>query len=230
MPFGRPGGHSDPILLRLIVLLLLLAKGAYFAWSQGLLAAWGYAPVQQAEPQRLLQQIRPEALKLLPPDEARRVEVATAVPKTAECLQAGPFEEAQAAPLRASLASWPAASWTLEPTVEPAHWIVYMGKYPSLESVNKKKAELRYLGVSFQSVLNPALEFGLSLGGAGTEAQANEQLNQLAQRGVRTARVVMDRPEVRGQQLKFLALDETLRSRLDDLKPVLAGKPLRACR
>ena len=47
---------------------------------------------------------------------------------------------------------------------------------------------------------------------------------------MRTARVVMDRPEVRGQQLKFLALDETLRSRLDDLKPVLAGKPLRACR
>jgi hypothetical protein len=217
-------------LLRLIVLLLLLANGAYFAWAQGLLAAWGYAPVQQSEPQRLTQQIRPEALKILPADEAKRVEVTAAAPKPAECLQAGPFEEAQAAPLRASLASWPAGSWTLEQTVEPAHWIVYMGKYPTIEAVNKKKAELRYLGVSFQSVLNPALEFGLSLGGAATEAEANDQLGQLAQRGVRTARVVMERPEVRGQQLKFTALDDSLRPRLDDLKTVLAGKPLRACR
>ena len=133
-------------MLRLIVLLLLLANGAYFAWAQGLLAAWGYAPVQQSEPQRLTQQIRPEALKVVPVEEARRVEVSAAVAKAAECLQAGPFEEAQAAPLRASLVSWPAGSWTLEPTVEPARWIVYMGKYATIEAVNKKKAELRYLG------------------------------------------------------------------------------------
>lgn len=217
-------------MLRLIVLLLLLANGAYYAWAQGLLADWGLAPPQQSEPQRLAQQIRPDALKILPADEAKRVEVAAAVPKTAECLQAGPFEEAQAAPLRASLASWPAGSWTLEPTVEPANWIVYMGKYPTIEAVNKKKAELRYLGVSFQSVINPTLEFGVSLGGFRAEAEANEQLNQLSQRGVRTARVVMERPEVRGQQLKFPTIDEALRPRIDELKTVLAGKPLRACR
>ena len=217
-------------MLRLIVLLLLLANGAYFAWAQGLLADWGTAPAQQSEPQRLAQQIRPEALKILLAEEAKRVDVATALPKPAECLQAGPFEDAQAAPLRASLASWPAGSWTLEPTVEPALWIVYMGKYPNIEAVNKKKAELRYLGVSFQSVLNPTLEFGVSLGGFRTEAQANEQLVQLSQRGVRTARVVMERPEVRGQQLKFPGIDDALRPRVDELRAVLAGKPLRACR
>jgi hypothetical protein len=114
--------------------------------------------------------------------------------------------------------------------VDPARWIVYMGKYPTIEAVNKKKAELRYLGISFQSVLNPTLEFGLSLGDYRTETEANDQLNQLAQHGVRTARVVMERPEVRGQQLKFPAVDEALRPRLDDLKTVLAAKPLRACR
>ena len=217
-------------MLRLIVLFLLLANGVYFAWAQGLLAAWGVAPVQQSEPQRLAQQIRPEALKVLPADEAKRVEVATGLPKPAECLQAGPFEDAQAAPLRAGLASWQAGSWSLEPTVEPAHWIVYMGKYPTIEAVNKKKAELRYLGVSFQSVLNPALEFGLSLGGFRTENEANQLLGELSQRGVRTARVVVERPEVRGQQLKFPAVDEALRPRLDDLKTVLLGKALRACR
>lgn len=217
-------------MLRLIVLLLLLANGAYFAWAQGLLAAWGMAPVQQSEPQRLTQQIRPEALRILPAEDARRIEVAAAVAKPAECLQAGPFDEGQAAPLRASLASWPSGSWTLEPTVEPARWIVYMGKYPNTEAVNKKKAELRYLGVSFEALVNPALELGLSLGGFKSEAEANEQLNQLSQKGVRTARVVVERPEVRGQQLKFPTIDDTLRPRIDELKTALAGKALRACR
>ena len=61
-------------MLRLIVLLLLLANAAYFAWSQGLLAPWGIAPAQQSEPQRLEQQIKPQALRILAPDEARRLE------------------------------------------------------------------------------------------------------------------------------------------------------------
>lgn len=217
-------------MLRLIVLLLLLANGAYFAWAQGLLAAWGVAPAQQSEPQRLAQQIRPEAVRILSADEVRPVEAAAAAPKPAECLQAGPFEDAQAAPLRSSLAALPAGSWTLESTVEPARWIVYMGKYPTVDAVNKKKAELRYLGVSFQAVLNPSLDPGLSLGGYKTEAEANEQLDQLSQRGVRTARVVVERPEVRGQLLKFPSIDDALRPRLDELKTALAGKPLRACR
>jgi hypothetical protein len=217
-------------MLRLLVLVLLLANGAYFAWAQGLLSAWGVAPVQQSEPQRLAQQIRPEAVRVLLPDEVRRLEAAAAAPKPAECLLAGPLEEAQVAPLRASLAAWPAGSWALEPTVEPARWIVYMGKYPTVEAVNKKKAELRYLGVSFQALVNPALELGLSLGGFASEERANEHLAALSERGVRTARVVVERPEVRGQLLRFPAVDDALRPRIDELRTALAGKPLRTCR
>ena len=52
-------------MLRLLVLLLLLANGAYFAWSKGLLAPYGFAPVSQSEPQRMAQQIRPEAIHIL---------------------------------------------------------------------------------------------------------------------------------------------------------------------
>ena len=65
-------------MLRLTVLALVLANGLYLAWSQGLLQSWGAAPTQQSEPQRLGQQIRPEALRLLNTDEARRVESAAA--------------------------------------------------------------------------------------------------------------------------------------------------------
>jgi hypothetical protein len=216
-------------MLRLIVLVLALANAAYFAWSQGLLASWGIAPAQQSEPQRLEQQIKPQALRVLAVDEARRVELAAAV-KSAECLQAGPLEEAQLPAVKQVLDAWPVNAWTLEPAVEPPRWIVYMGKYLTVDNVNRKKSELRQMGISFEPLSNPALEPGLSLGGFASQQEATAQMEVLAQRGVRTAKVVQERPEVRGQLLKLPAVDDLVRARLDDLKPALAGKPLRACR
>lgn len=56
-------------MLRIAVLVLVLLNGAYFAWSQGWLLSLGYGPTQQREPQRLGQQIKPEALQLLPPEK-----------------------------------------------------------------------------------------------------------------------------------------------------------------
>jgi hypothetical protein len=217
-------------MLRLIVLLLLLANGAYFAWSQGLLAVWGLAPAQQSEPQRLAQQIRPEALRIASPAEARLLEAAVTAPKPAECLQAGLLEEGQAAAVRKALEAWPAGSWTLEAAVEPSRWIVYMGKYASVEHVNKKRAELRQIGVSFEALSNPDLEPGLSLGGFASQAEATQRLDALSQRGLRTGRVVQERAEVRGSRLVLAAVDDSLRPRLDDLKTALAGKALRGCR
>jgi hypothetical protein len=211
-------------MLRLVALLLLLANGVYFAWSQGLLAAWGLAPVQQSEPQRMQQQLRPEALRVLTPDEDRRGAAAAAAARTSECLQAGPFDDAQAGALREALsanAALPASSWSLDVVVQPARWIVYMGKYPEADMLAKKKAELRARGVSFEP--------GLSLGGFETQAAALAHLEALSQKGVRTARVVQERAETRSQRLTLAAVDEALRQRLDDLKPLLNGKPLRAC-
>ncbi len=217
-------------MLRLVVVLLLLANGAFYAWSQGLLLPLGLGPAQQSEPQRLEQQIRPEALRIASAEEARRLEAAAVPARPAECLVAGPIEDTTAEPLRQALQSWPAGSWTLEPVSEPARWIVYMGKYPAVENVTRKKAELRQLGVSFETLSNPALELGLSLGGFATEAAAAQHLERLAERGVRTARVVQERPEVRGLRLLLPVMDDTLRGRLEELRPGLGGRPLRPCR
>ncbi len=219
-------------MLRLSVLLLVLANGLYFAWSQGLLQQWGVAPAQQAEPQRLQQQIRPEALRLLSIDEAKRIETGAApAARAPDCLQAGLFDEKQVETLRQALEPMlPVGSWQLEEAVEPARWIIYMGRYPSSDAVNKKKAELRQLGVSFEGLSNSSLEPGLSLGGFASQAAAQQQLDRLAQRGVRTARVMAERAELRGQLLKLAQVDDALRPRLDEIKAVLNGKSLRACR
>ena len=72
-----------------------------------------------------------------------------------------------------------------------------MGKYLTVENVARKKAELRQRGVSFEALSNPSLEPGLSLGGFATEVAAMQHLEVLSERGVRTARVVQERPEKR---------------------------------
>jgi hypothetical protein len=218
-------------MLRLIVLLLLLANGGYFAWSQGYLLPWGVGPLQQAEPQRLAQQIKPESLRVLKADELKRAEAAAAqAPRPPECLATPALDDASVTALRQVLDSWPAGSWNFEPLVEPARWIVYMGKYPGVEQVARKRAELRQLGISFEAPANPELEPGLSLGGFTSEASANQGLAALAERGVHTARVVQERPEQRGQRLVLTAVDDSLRPRLDELKMSLNSRPLRACR
>ena len=218
-------------MLRLIVLVLLLANGGYLAWSQGYLLPWGLGPAQQSEPQRLQQQVRPEAVRVIRADELRRVETAAAqAPRPPECLASPALDEAQVGPLRAVLESWPAGSWNLEPVVEPARWIVYMGRYAGVEQVARKRAELRQLGISFESPTNPELEPGLSLGSYPTEAAAGQQLQALADKGVRTARVVQERPEQRGQRLLLPAVDDNLRPRLAELGAPLNAKTLRPCR
>lgn len=126
-------------MLRLTVLLLLLANAAFFGWSQGLLAPWGLAPAQQSEPQRLRQQIRPQALRILGGDEARRAAAAApSAAKAQECLQAGAFDQAQAAALRRVLESWPAGSWVLEPDVEPRQWTV---RFPAVDDSLRQRLQ-----------------------------------------------------------------------------------------
>lgn len=218
-------------MLRLLVLALLLANAGYFAYTQGLLADYGWAPAIQAEPQRLEQQIRPEAMQLLSATETRQYESAGGPSSSAECLQAGLFSDEQASTLRPRLqASLPAGSWSFESGVEPGRWIIYMGKYSSEEALAKKRGELRQRGVSFEPLLNPALGPGLSLGHFDSQAEAERELERASSRGVRTARVVLERPETRGQLLKVAAVDAALRAQLETLKPQLDGKALQACR
>lgn len=213
-------------MVRLLFMSLLLANLGFFAWSQGLLAPYGLAPVPPNEPQRLAQQVKPERVRLLPPDEVRRVE-ASAAPQN--CLQAGLFDEAETQALRSALAEWPATSWRLDDGVEPARWMVYMGKYSDPEMLARKKAELGRRNVKFDPLPPPEFQPGLSLGRFSTEADAALALKQLEGRGVVSARVVQERAEQRGQVLRFPTVDDALRTRLDSLKAPLAGRALRPC-
>ncbi len=219
-------------MLRFFVLLLLLANGAYFAWVQGHLAAFGFAPSPLTEPQRLQNQIKPDAIRLLSNIEAKRVDALASAPatKAPECLQTALLSDRQVNAVRDAAASLPASAWSLENTTEPARWIVYMGKYANAEALAKKKTELRELSVAFESLKNPTLEPGISLGGYLSPSQANESMATLARRGVRTAKVVQELPERKGQILKLPSVDDALRSQLDGIKSVVGATGLVICK
>lgn len=217
-------------MLRLVALTLALLNAVYFAWSHRLLP--GFAPEQQTEPQRMGLQLRPDSLHLLTAPEPPPPEAVPAVASTpTTCLQVGLFDTAQSAVLRAALASTlPPGSWTLDAATEPARWIVYMGKFPNDEALARKRTELASLNLRYEPLVNPALQLGLSLGQFETPAAATAGLAALSRRGVRSARVVQERTELRGVMLRMSGAEAVLRTRFDALRPVLADKVVSPCR
>lgn len=241
-------------MLRFVVLMLLLANAAFYAWSQGALRDWGLAPMAESEPQRMGQQIAPEALRIVPgegaapapasPPEglgnaAPEVPAAPAAPVEAvssstaaargECLQAGPFDTAQADAWRSAARALPQGSWSLEGSTAPGRWMVYMGRFADADALAKKRTELRTRNVAFDKPGSPALEPGLSLGRFSSEEAAQRALAALTQQGVRSARVVVERAETTTFTLRLPLVDAALRAQLDTLHAALAGKALRPC-
>ncbi len=217
-------------MLRLFVLLIVLANGLYFAWTQGLLRELGFAPTQQSEPQRMQQQIRPDSLRLQGAGRDEPPASAPVVVASTECLQSPLLDEAQTTALRTRLESLPSGSWALEPVNESARWMVYMGPYTAPDSLSKKQAELRQINVTFEVATKALPGPGLSLGSFASSGAANQRLDTLLQRGVRTARVLQERREQRGQVLRLPLVDEALRARLAELQTALGDKLLTPCR
>lgn len=237
-------------MLRLAVIALLLANAGYYAYTQGWLRSAGLVTPEQAEPQRLQQQIRPETLKVLraqgstnnptpPPTPAAAPAADTAASTPAptaaapadagECLQAGVFDDKQAAALRNAAAALPAGSWSLEPTPITGRWMIYMGRFDDQDTLDKKRAELRARKVDFDRA-GGTLEPGLSLGRFSTEEAAQRGLTALNAQGVRTARVIQERQAATGFILKLPAVTDAQRQRwLATLRPAMAGKTLGSC-
>jgi hypothetical protein len=85
------------------------------------------------------------------------------------------------------------------------------------------------MGLKTDSLDNPALEPGLSLGGFDTKADADTSLARMSARGLHTARVVQERTESLAYRLKLPAVGAALKPKLGDLRGVLADKPLHPC-
>lgn len=234
------------MILRKLVLLLLAANLGLWAWSQGHLRALGLGLQSQSESQRLQQQIKPEAVQLGDPARPNAappiLPTASAVAPAAQapapaaipaplapepalaCLQAGPFDEAQAATLRAAATALPAGSWQVLGAPLPGRWMVYIGKLNDLEAVRARRAQLGEQGVTTDRP-GAAFDPGLSLGRFASEEAARRALADFTRRGITDASVVTERREATVYTLRLPQADEALRARAQ----ALSGKPLQPC-
>lgn len=186
-------------MLRTLVLLLLLANALFFAWSERWLDPLLGPSHREREPERLARQVQPQSVKLLGPEAASAAlaDAAAAAAKAAQgtCMEAGPFSDTDIAAAEQAVAELPQGSWHRISVDLPGSYLVYMGRYPNREALQKKIEEVRRLKVSFEEVKAPAeLENGLSLGHYNTREEADAGLAAAASHGVRSARVVVLAP------------------------------------
>ncbi len=238
-------------MLRLFALLLLIANGLFFAWSNGYLSSWGLTSASKNESFRVNEQIEPERIVIrqkeatatnnlpAPVPAAVSTPIATTnqtpIAATTSCLTAGAFNDKQSTVLKQALSTkLPDLRWRFDTVTVPARWIVYMGKYPNIAARDLKKSQLDQIKVRYEILTEGNLEPGLSLGSHATQAEANQLLQQLFKQGVRTARVLQEMPEQKGQTLVVPAVDDVNRVKLNavftTIAAQLANKTLQICK
>jgi len=231
-------------MLRRTALLLLLANLLFFAWTQGWLdGVTGLRAHGDREPERLARQVRPESVVILPPSAAipgpgpaasapASNTSAADAGATTVCLEAGPFATGASVSALAALqnAALPPGSWADVKVERPGSWIAYMGRYPNREALAKKEDELRRARVSFEPVSGPPeLEPGLSLGRYDRRAAADRALEELAQRGVRSARIVELTAPATLHLLRVEKADPALAAQLAGLRSDALGRGFQPC-
>ena len=239
-------------MLKAVVLALVLANAAFFAWTQGGLDGLvGVRSIGDREPERLARQVRPESIRIAAPQAASATPAAPVTPITPAapvplaasaapvaallCLEAGPFAAASinAAEnaLRAAMPEAGSASWSSIKTEVPGAWIIYMGRYLNPELLARKQDELMRRKVAFEPVSGAAaLEPGLSLGRFESRSAATQSLEQLALLGIHTAKVVELVAPTSTHRLRIERADAALAERLAAVKAgALVGKPFVPC-
>lgn len=210
---------------RTVFALLLAANLGYFVWAKGMLAPFGITPVEQHEPERLDSQLRPEALRI---GNITGTNLGGAAQYS--CLRAGLIPKEQIAAVRlAAENALPEGSWRLLSLNLPERWIVYMGKYSSVEAVQRKKQELARLGITQLLPLPQRLQPGLSLAASSGKAQAEAKLSEFGARGVRTARVIQQQAGVNGAYIQLDRVSPSMQLQLEALEPALQGMDWQVC-
>lgn len=220
--------------LRLLVLALLIANVLALSWHLGWFDGLvGMEARTDREPQRVLQQVHPQSINVVPATAAAptlRASPSVAAASTPQappgtqpnasatpssspgassligtvpsCLEAGPFSASDIETAEKSLAGLPASTWQ-RLTVEraPAYGVV-MGPFATPEALRTRAAELERLKQRYERISQPNADGTTSsraptvflLQRVPSREAGNTVLASLAQRGVRTARVMQISP------------------------------------
>ena len=213
--------------LRNFLILLLLLNAGFLAWSQGGFADLGWPAANDREPAYIQQQVRPEMLSLQADVRTRKI---AKINNPTRCLTTSVFALPAAKKLAAQAQEvLPAGSWTMQDINTPGQWMIYMGRYPDSEAVERKKIELRRLRISSDLPVPASYQPGISLGAFNNYEQAQEAQKQVIAKGARSARLVTEIEPVLGQQLRIEQADSKLEELLQKLRPAMNGQSFQPC-
>ena len=211
--------------MRILFFILVLANLLFFGWHAGYL---GPGMEKQGEPERLAQQIAADKIRLVS-SEPRRPEPGK--PRLA-CLEWGSFPAQEAERAQVLLAGLNLGDrLTSRKVEETAQWWVFMPPQGSKAAADKKTDELTRLGVTDYFVVTddgPG-KWSISLGVFRTEEGARNYLASLTTRGVKTARTGERETKVQKTMFQIRDADDTLRTRINDIRKDFAGIDLHDC-
>jgi hypothetical protein len=205
--------------MRVLFFLLLVANLA--------LAAYGLLRPKDAwEPQILAQQLNADQIRIIP---ARAPAAPSA--RKATCIEWGSFSAADSTQARRALE--PLQLGERLTTVEvpvTAGWWVFIPPLKNRAEVDRKIAELEQLGVTdYYAIDAPgALHYAISLGVFRSEDAANSYLDELRQKGVRSARVGTREHRLTLTALRVREPDAQISARLAELHTQFPGSELKA--
>lgn len=226
--------------MRLVFFVLLVINLALLVWGPGLFGG------QEAgrEPERLKQQLDPDRLRIVREEAKADAPAVPAAPPVAPATPAAaPVVEAPACKRLEGLAAAEADTvkktlgedvrWQVRIAPQPgamAHWVV-IPELPSRATAEKKRSELRQLGVNEgQVVENPALgPFAVSLGIFRSEQLAQDYLQSVGRKGVRSAKLAKHELPSDKFAVELRAPAAELARRLPDLLAPLAQASVTDC-
>jgi hypothetical protein len=240
-------------MLRGLVLFLLIANLAFYAWTQGhLTRVLGVDPIGDREPERVRQQVHPEAVQVVvpaqtgqtgqagstgsttsPTDPSETPPIHPTVASPTACLEAGPFNTSEldqaVAILKTRIESH---QWAVQTRDVPGRWMLYMGRYPSREVMLRKVDELQRMEITKIDEVHgiPELEFGLSLGEYQRLDAAEAALLHMNDIHVRSARIVQLLPPSLAHTLRIASADAAVQARITSLKAALGVRAFQACK
>jgi len=209
--------------VRTLFLVLAFANVAFFAWRyyDEHVAARGSDPFAQ--------QLNPERVKLVGPEELARIAGAR---RPAGCLELGPIAAGEAGRAEEAVGAIAAGlKVALRRVDEPARWWVYLPPFATRAAAVQRAAELRRQGVEDSSLVNddPQWRNAISLGVFRSEEAAVRRADELRRRGVRGIETAAREGAGARVYVQLRDAPEPVRARFGELRDSFPGAEVREC-
>ena len=207
--------------MRIVIILLVLANITLYLFTR--LDSGG------GEAMLLQDQVQPDKIKLLTPQEVAALGPAKVAALADVCVEWGPFSDPDR--VRAASELEPLALGRLvsqkRVDYESGYW-VNMGPFASRANAENRVAEMRRQGVKEMSIADaPKGQFAVSFGNFFSEAAATAYADQLARLGITLAKVERRAQPVAQTLIVVRDPQQTVMSRLRDLTAQYPGTDLR---